>query len=134
MKNRLVIYCCENSAMKAVSAAGALDSVDIIKLPCSGRVEAGLILKSFEKGYGGVVVLGCPLDNCTFIRGNYRARKRVSVVKKSLREAGINENRVKIDFVSSVDTHKVIAIVEEMKAFILTRQSRFSPLYGGKLL
>lgn len=120
-KNKIVVFCCENSALKAVDNVGTMEmmkSVDIVSLPCSGKAEVGLILKSFESGYGGVVVLGCPLDNCKFIKGNYRAKKRIASVKRSLLEAGINENRVTIDFVSSVDAHKVVAIIEEMKAAI----------------
>lgn len=120
-KDKIVVFCCENSALKAVDnldSTKILKSVDIVKLPCSGKVEVGLILKSLESGYGGVVILGCPLDNCKFIKGNYRAQKRIDNVKRSLQEAGISENRVRLDFVSSVDAHKVVAILEEMKAAI----------------
>ena len=117
----ILVFCCENSALKAVDSmdnTALRDSVDIIKLPCSGKIETGFVLKCFEKGCGGVIILGCPLDNCKFLKGNYRARKRVAMIKKSLHKAGINENRVTIDFVSSVDTHKVVNIIEEMKISI----------------
>lgn len=120
-KDKIILFCCENSALKAVDNMGTADilkSADIVRLPCSGKAEVGLILKSFENGYGGVVILGCPLDNCKFIKGNYRAKKRIANVKRALQEAGINENRVTIDFVSSVDAHKVARILEEMKAAI----------------
>lgn len=119
--DKIVVFCCENSALKAVDSMGdseMIGSVDIIKLPCSGKIETGFVLKCFENGCDGVIVLGCPLDNCKFLKGNYRARKRVERIKKSLKEAGINENRVKIDFVSSVDSHKVAKVIEEMKASI----------------
>ncbi len=121
-KDKIIVFCCENSALKAVDNIGKseiMSSVEIVKLPCSGKVEIGLILKCFESGYNGVVVLGCPLDNCKFIKGNYRALKRIDMVKKSLKEAGIDESQVKIDFVSSVDSHKVAKIIEEMKASII---------------
>ena len=120
-KDKIVVFCCENSALKAIDSMGnaeIMNSVEVIKLPCSGKAETGLILKYFENGYKGVVVLGCPLDNCKFIKGNFRALKRIDMVKKALREAKISENRVRIDFISSVDSHKVTAILEEMKAVI----------------
>ena len=120
-KDKIVVFCCENTALKAVDSMGKVEimnSVEIIKLPCSGKIEIGLILKCFENGSAGVLVLGCPLDNCKFIKGNYRALKRIDMVKKALREAGISEDRVKIDFISSVDSHKVTDIIEEMKASI----------------
>ena len=120
-KDKIVVFCCENSALKAVDNVGnseMMDSIEIVKLPCSGKAETGLILKYFENGYRGVLILGCPLDNCKFIKGNFRALKRIGMAKKSLREAGINENRVRIDFISSVDSHKVTTILEEMKTAI----------------
>ncbi len=117
----LVVFCCENSAYKAadsVKDVSVFEGVELVKLPCSGKIEVGLVLKCFEQGHPGVLILGCPIDNCKFIKGNIRARKRVDMVKQALRNAGYDENRVHMDFLSSVDTHKFVTIVEEMKKCI----------------
>jgi F420-non-reducing hydrogenase iron-sulfur subunit len=87
-----------------------------VRLPCSGKVEIGLILKCLEEGHPGVLVLGCPLDNCKYLKGNLRARKRVELVKKALKDAGLPEELVHIDFLSSVDSHKLVDIVQGMRA------------------
>lgn len=114
---RLVAFCCENSAAKAAaSAAGdpVLEGVEWIRVPCAGRVEIRQILKRIEAG-ADVLVLACPLDNCQYIHGNRRTLKRVEKVKQVLTEAGIDEGRVRMRFLSSVDPHKLVNIIKEAK-------------------
>jgi F420-non-reducing hydrogenase iron-sulfur subunit len=117
MGKKIVAFCCENSGIEAAEAArdtSARGTVEIVRVPCSGRVEMGLVLKCLENGAPGVLVLGCPIDSCKFLRGSSRARKRIDAVKKILRDAGVNENRVHMDYLSSLDPHKFIRIVREM--------------------
>ncbi len=92
-----------------------LESVEIVRLPCAGKIEIGLVLKCFEQDAAGVLILACPIDNCQYLTGNKRARKRVEMIKQALRDAGYDENRVKLDFLSSLDPHKFVKSVKEMK-------------------
>jgi coenzyme F420-reducing hydrogenase delta subunit len=117
-QKRIVAFCCENSALQAVEALqdhSVLEEVEIVSLPCTGKIEIIHILKSFEYGYEGVLVLGCPVDNCKYIKGNVRARKRVEMVKESLKAIGIEENRVHMEFLSSLDAHKLTWMIHDMK-------------------
>ena len=117
-KPKIVAFCCENSAYKAAEAVAdrsLLEQIELVRLPCSGKIEVGLVLKCFENDHPGVLILACPLDNCKYLKGNYRAQKRVAVIKEALRNAGYDENRVRLEFLSSIDTHKFEMIVNEMK-------------------
>jgi coenzyme F420-reducing hydrogenase delta subunit len=119
MDKRIVAFCCENSALKAaerVEDASVLGAVELVRLPCTGKVEIGLLLQCLEEGHPGVLVLGCPVDNCKFLIGSTRARKRVAMTRKILKEAGVNEERVHMDYLSSVDAYKFERIVREMQA------------------
>jgi coenzyme F420-reducing hydrogenase delta subunit len=124
---RITALLCENSAWKAwvdacgqgADAAKTLDGIDAVKLPCSGTVETGMVLKLLEAGAAGVLVLACPKDNCTFIRGSYRAEKRVASAKAALREAGLDDGRVRIDYISSLDSRKLLDIAAAFRASIL---------------
>jgi F420-non-reducing hydrogenase iron-sulfur subunit len=91
-----------------------MDSIDIMKLPCSGKSEMALILKTLEKGYAGVMIVGCPKDNCQFIRGSHRASKRVEATKEMLATIGLNPERVRMEFLSSVDSYKFENAVKQM--------------------
>ena len=117
-KKKIVAFCCENSAYKAADSvhdASVLENVEIVRLPCSGKIEIGLVLKCLENDHPGVLILACPVDNCKYIKGNIRARKRVEMIQQALQHAGYDENRVKMDFLSSLDAHKFVNIVNEMK-------------------
>ncbi len=118
MGKKILAFCCENSSYKAAAAVDdekVLDAVEIMRLPCSGKIEIGLMLKCLEEGYPGVLVLGCPVDNCKYLQGNNRAKKRVQRAQALLEEAGIPEQLVHIDFLSSVDSHKFVEIVRGMQ-------------------
>jgi len=113
---KLVVFCCENSAYKAAEAVEDVSlfaQIEIVRLPCSGKIEIGLVLKCFENDHPGVLILACPIDNCKYLKGNLRARKRVEMIKQALRNAGYEENLVRMDFLSSVDMHKFVKIAQE---------------------
>ena len=117
---KITVLLCENSAWKAcgdLPADSALQGVDFVKIPCSGRVDAGLLLSLLEKGSTGVLAVGCPKDDCTFLRGNYRAEKRVGATRSLLREAGLDEGAVRMAFVSAMDTHRLRESVLDFKRY-----------------
>ncbi len=115
---RATALLCENAAWLAwleVREDPAVASFDAVRLPCSGTVETGFLLRLLEYGRRGVIVLGCPKDSCEYTRGSHRAEKRVGVARAALREAGLNEERIRMDFISSVDGPRLIAV---LRAFI----------------
>ena len=117
MPKKYVMYCCENSAALAadnISDPELASAFDIVRLPCSGRIESTLILKTLERSYDGVIVLGCPEDNCKFVIGNKLAANRVRFVRDILTGASLDGSLVDMDYVSSVDTHKVVRIMRRM--------------------
>ena len=117
-KNKpIVAFCCENSAYKAadsITDPDILDLVEIVRLPCSGKIEITHVLRSLEEDYKGVLILGCPVDNCKFIQGNIRAKKRIQSAKDYAQAAGVDPIRIRIDFISSVDHAKFSRIIKEM--------------------
>jgi coenzyme F420-reducing hydrogenase delta subunit len=117
-QKKIVAFCCENSALKAAEALAdpaALAEVELVRLPCTGKAETGLLLACLERGHPGALVLGCPKDNCKFLVGSTRAGRRVEATRRLLKEAGLSEERVRMDYVSSVDAHRLARIVREMQ-------------------
>ncbi len=104
MKNfepTIVAFCCHYCAYTAADMAGSQRicypaNVKIIRVPCSGKVDAIHMLKAFEKGADGVVVAGCLEGDCHFKTGNFRAARRVAYVKKLLDEIGIGSERLEM--------------------------------------
>lgn len=116
---KIVAYCCNYCAFAAADLAGATrlqypPNVLIIRLPCTGKVDALHILKAFEDGADGVFVAGCLEGQCHFLEGNTRAKKKVAYVKKLLAEVQIEPDRLEMFNLSSAMGGRFAEIVEEM--------------------
>jgi len=77
------------------------DTIRIVRVPCTGKVDILHILKSFEKGADGFYIVGCLEGDCRFERGNLRARKRVEKAQEILDKVGIGGERVQMYNISS---------------------------------
>jgi F420-non-reducing hydrogenase iron-sulfur subunit len=88
---KISVMYCVNSLPQGISLPAELD---IIKLPCSSMVKDVFLLRAFEAGADGVVVLGCPPGECQRIDGNIRAEKRVKWTKALLDEVGVGGERL----------------------------------------
>ena len=97
----IVAFCCHYCAYTAADMAGSQrlcypPNVKIIRVPCSGKVDALHLLKAFEKGADGVYVAGCLDGDCHFKNGNLRAAKRVQAVQQLLDEIGVGGERLEM--------------------------------------
>ncbi len=116
---RVVAFMCRNSAWEAYENAVKLHDAALplgftpIKVPCAGKVDPNYLLQAFNAGAAGVMVMGCPQDNCKSQHGNTCAQWAVEQVQGMLAEAGIEPARLLYqslaanspgDFVDAVDT------------------------------
>lgn len=90
------------------------DTIRIVRVPCTGKVDIVHILRSFEKGADGVYVVGCMEGDCRYNRGNLRAKKRVAEAKRILDIVGIGGDRVQMFNLSSAEGPKFAQIALEM--------------------
>jgi len=67
-----------------------------IRIMCTGRVDPSFILEALRRGADGVLIAGCRLGECHYVKGNYQALQRVNVLKRVLESVGINPGRIKI--------------------------------------
>lgn len=97
----IVAFCCHYCAYTAADMAGSKrlaypPNVKIIRVPCTGKVDALHIMKAFEKGADGVYVAGCLEGDCHFKNGNTRAARRVALVRSILEDLGLDPRRVEM--------------------------------------
>jgi coenzyme F420-reducing hydrogenase delta subunit len=78
----------------------------IIRTMCSARVDPEFILRSLAKGADGVIVLGCHPADCHYIGGNYRARRRIALIRMVLEQYGFDPKRLKLEWVSASEGEK----------------------------
>lgn len=115
----IVAFCCHYCAYTAADMAGSQrlpypSNVKIVRVPCSGKVDALHITTAFEKGADGVYVAGCLEGDCHFKNGNEKAAKRVAYVQNYLEEIGIEPERLEMVRVSAGMGHRFAQTATEI--------------------
>jgi coenzyme F420-reducing hydrogenase delta subunit len=93
----------------------AKDQVKMVSLPCSGKVNLLYLLKAFEKGADGVLLVTCEHSACKFLEGNLRAGKRAAAVDGLLKEIGLRENRMRVIQKNEPDVRQITAAMDQLK-------------------
>ena len=88
-------------------------NIRAIRVPCSGRVSPELVLRAFDQGADGVLVLGCHIGECHYDTGNHRAAKRLPVLHSLLTFAGLEPQRLRLDWVSASEGERFARIATE---------------------
>ncbi|MFC1870238.1 hydrogenase iron-sulfur subunit [Chloroflexota bacterium] len=96
---RIVGFVCNWGAYSGVEMAGVErreypTSIKLVRLMCLGRLHLGLILKAFELGADGVMLLGCPPGNCHYESGMEKAKEMFTQASKMLDLLGIDRKRL----------------------------------------
>jgi F420-non-reducing hydrogenase iron-sulfur subunit len=115
----IVAFCCHYCAYTAADMAGSKrltypPNVKIIRVPCSGKVDAIHLMKAFEKGADGVLVAGCLEGDCHFDNGNVRVSRRVKRIKSVLDEVGIGGERLEMVMLSAGMGEKFAQVAHEI--------------------
>ena len=84
-----------------------------IRVMCSGRVDPTFILDALKKGIDGVLVAGCHPGDCHYQSGNYKANRRMKLLKKLLSELGIEPQRVRFEYISASEGQKFAQVVSD---------------------
>ncbi len=112
-----VMYCSSSFSSEELSVAIKMDEGDelrLIGLPCSGKVDLLYLLKAFEKGADGLVILTCPKNECRHLEGNLRALRRADSVSSILDETGLGNDRITV---LQLKEDGIDGIVSEIAAF-----------------
>ena len=89
----IVSFLCKNCAQGSANTAGVLrlkydDRINIIRVPCAGRVGPRDIFDAFNKGAEAVSVIGCCFGACHYNDANLVGLRRVKILKTFLSEMG----------------------------------------------
>jgi coenzyme F420-reducing hydrogenase delta subunit len=86
--------CCDQDRLSECCAKVGIPATQMIGLPCSGKVNLPYLVKAFEKGADGVLIVTCRRDECKNLEGNLRSEKRSQAVDSLLGEIGMGQGRV----------------------------------------
>ena len=81
---------------------------------CTGAVDTIYVLKALMEGADGVLIGGCHPGDCHYQHGNYKARRRVAILKKILDQVGFDEDRIWLRWISASEGKLFADTVTEM--------------------
>ncbi|MCS7114800.1 MAG: hydrogenase iron-sulfur subunit [Nitrososphaerota archaeon] len=117
---KIVGFLCNWCAYAGADLAGVSriqypPNIRVIRVMCSGRIDPAFILEALKNGADGVLVAGCHLpSDCHYLSGNFKALRRVMLLKKVLKDFGIEPERVRLEWVSASEGDKFAAVVRDM--------------------
>lgn len=95
-------------------------NIRLVRLMCSGRLDPTFIMKALAEGADGVLITGCHPGECHYIEQNYKALRRVSLLKRVLQPMGIEPGRIKLVWASAAEgmhlTKAITEFVDEIRA------------------
>jgi len=81
-------------------------SLRIVRVMCSSRVDPLHIINALLAGADGVLVAGCHPGDCHYNSGNYKARRRIMLLRNMLPHLGIEPERLKLEWISASEATK----------------------------
>lgn len=115
----IVGFLCNWCAYRGADLAGTArthhaPNLRTIRVMCSGRIEPTLVLKALEQGADGVLVAGCHFGDCHYAEGNYKVMRRMKLLLRMLKQMGLEDGRVRLEWVSAGEGERFAALVNEM--------------------
>ncbi len=89
-------------------------NVRVIRVMCSARIDPTFVLKALRDGADGVLICGCHPGDCHYSEGNYKMMRRFPLLKSLLADYGIEEERVRLEWVSASEGQRFADIVNDM--------------------
>lgn len=116
---RIVGFLCNWCSYTGADLAGTSriqypPNIRIIRVMCSARIDPTFVLDALVKGADGVLICGCHPGDCHYSEGNYKTMRRHPLLKALLKAQGIEEERVRLEWVSASEGQRFADIVMDM--------------------
>jgi len=89
-----------------------------VRVMCTGMVDPKYVIKAFLEGADGVLVSGCHPGDCHYINGNFKARRRIRLLKEVLGRFGFENERLRLTWIGASDGIEFSQVMQEMVAQI----------------
>jgi F420-non-reducing hydrogenase iron-sulfur subunit len=116
---RIVVFACNWCSYPAADSAGInrlqyATNIRIIRTMCMGRVDPAFVLKALHMGADGVLISGCHFEDCHYSFGAKRAAEQYAKLEKIVFMLGLEEGRIRQEFISAAEFPKFASVVNEM--------------------
>ncbi len=116
---RIVAFFCNWCTYLAADLAGTsrmkyAPNTRVIRVMCSGRVDPQFVLDAYAHGADGVLIGGCHPGDCHYQEGNCKTLRRFHLLKRLLRDMGIEEERTRLEWISAAEGDRVRTAINDM--------------------
>ena len=116
---KIVGFLCKWCSSAAADLAGTTriqypPNIRIIRMMCSGSVDNSFVVRALLNGADGVLIAGCHPGDCHYVSGNYKARRRITLLKDILDTLGLENDRVWLRWIGADEGQKFADTVKEM--------------------
>jgi quinone-modifying oxidoreductase, subunit QmoB len=117
----IVVFGCRNSAQEAARLAALRKlplpaGLQLLEVPCAGKVDLDYVMTAFREGADGVMVLACHPESCKSFQGSPRAQERVALWQEYLAEAGLEPERLVFGTLAPGMSREFARMAQEMAA------------------
>lgn len=88
-------------------------NIRVIRVMCSGTISPHHVLRAFQKGADGVLIGGCHIGDCHYLRGNYMTVKRINFLQEILKFTGFEAERLHLEWISAAEGPKLAQTVRD---------------------
>lgn len=85
-----------------------------IRVMCSSTVDPVYLIKALLSGADAVMVGGCWPGDCHYVSGNYKARRRIAMLKAIFEALGLDDNRIWMRWISASEGPEFAQAVREI--------------------
>jgi coenzyme F420-reducing hydrogenase delta subunit len=98
---KIIVFTCNWNGYSGLEAAGTQrmeysSAVYPIRISCLGRLTSGIILRAFEKGASGVILMGCLDGECHYHTGTRQVKDVFQEARKLIRLLGYEDQQLQL--------------------------------------
>ena len=115
----IIAFVCNWCTYTAADLAGTArlgypPNVKLIRVMCTGMVDPKYVIKAFLEGADAVLVSGCHPGDCHYINGNFKARRRIKLLKEIITQFGFEDERLRLTWIGASDGIQFAETMHEM--------------------
>ena len=89
-------------------------NIRVIRVMCSGSVDSVYVNRALIEGADAILIGGCHLGDCHYLNGNYKARRKMVLLKNILTTLGMEPERIWVKWISASEGQKFADTVKEI--------------------
>jgi NADPH-dependent glutamate synthase beta subunit-like oxidoreductase/coenzyme F420-reducing hydrogenase delta subunit/NAD-dependent dihydropyrimidine dehydrogenase PreA subunit len=119
LQSKVVVFSCNWNAaitdelLRDVAQQNSA-GIETVRVMCAGRIPPAFVLKAFERGAAGVVMLRCPADECHYGFGSRVAEENFAIARKTAHLLGIAPQRIQQRCVGAAENSKFVGDFEAL--------------------